>query len=250
MLTAYPQPGKAKSRLILEAFAAGCGGRIESNATILEPGAAAFFGVVGIEHLLRLAIAEKRDWFYGDNAFFDTGRGRYFRFAKNAIQVGTLQKPDHGRLQSLGIKVRPWRKGKHIVVAVQSDHFLNLVGRRYWLVQVLQELKRHTDRPVRVRCWSRAKEKAAATLHADLDGAHALVTHMSAAANEALLSGIPVFTSGRCAATPMASGELSNIESPRYPDGREDWAAGLAGQQWTIEEMKAGLAWRTLNALV
>ena len=39
-----------------------------------------------------------------------------------------------------------------------------------------------------VRRWRRDKDKAASTLHGDLKNAHALVTHMSAAANEALLA--------------------------------------------------------------
>jgi hypothetical protein len=245
----YPQPGKQKSRDILAAFAHGAGGRIKDNATILEPeGAAAFFGVVGIEHLLRLVIAEQRTFFYGDNSFFDCSRGRYFRFSRNAIQIANPQPPDHARLKALGVTARPWKKdGSHIVIVEQSEHFLSLVNAKHWLLRVLRDLKQHTDRPLRVRCWERDKAKASSSLHADLKNAWALVTHMSAAANEALLAGIPVFVSGRCAATPMASGELDQIDTPRYPDGREDWSAGLAGMQWTLDELRSGMAWRALH---
>lgn len=253
MLTCYPQPGKARSRLLLEAFARGAGPDlrpvIEPWAPAgLEPGGAAFYGVVGIEHLLRLAIAEGRDWYYGDNAFFDQNRGRYFRFARGCVQNHTLAAPDHDRARAQGIVLHRWqRDGKHIVVVEQSEHFLNLVGQGGWLARLLADLQRLTDRPIRVRRWRRDKDKAAVSLKADLVGAWALVTHMSAAANEALLAGVPVFVSGRCAASPMASGGLENIENPRYPDGREDWAAGLAGMQWTIEEIKAGMAWRKFH---
>lgn len=265
MIVGYPQPGKAKSRLVVEAFTTGCGGRIKDNATILEPqGGAAFFGVVGIEHLLRLAIAEKREWFYGDNSFFDCSRGRYFRFSRNAIQyspparggearsagvVGAPSSIDHARLKALGINIAPWKKdGRHIVVVEQSEHFLNLVGAKAWLPRALLAIKHCTDRPIRLRTWQRDKASAAAGLRHDLKGARALVTHMSAAANEALIAGIPVFVSGLCAATPMASGALDQIETPRYPDGREDWAAGLAGMQWTLDELRSGAAWRVLSA--
>jgi hypothetical protein len=31
------------------------------------------------------------------------------------------------------------------------------------------------------------------------------------------------------------------------PDDRESWAATLAAQQWTLEEMRSGLAWRELQ---
>ncbi|MDZ4253986.1 MAG: hypothetical protein U1A72_15560 [Sulfuritalea sp.] len=234
----------------MEAFAEGaCGEVYTKPATVLEPGAAAFYGVVGIEHLVRLAIAERRDWYYGDNAFFDCARGRYFRFARNAVQLAHTAPPDHERYRALGLEVKPWKRyGEHIVVVEQSEHFLGLVGARHWLLRVLDEIVQHTDRPLRIRRWRRDKEKAAALLQGDLEGAWALVTHMSAAANEALLAGVPVFVSGLCAASPMASGELSEIEKPRYPDGREEWAAGLAGQQWTLDEIKSGIAWRALNA--
>lgn len=244
----YPQLGKAKSQLVLEAFAAGCGGALRlSPASVLEPGAAAFYGVVGIEHLLRLAIAEGRTWFYGDNSFFDSSRGRYFRFAKNAVQLSTLAPPDHARLKALAVKVKPWSNGGHIVVAEQSEHFLKLVGAEHWLLRVLEDLKKYTDRPLRIRRWTRDKGGASRTLPAALVGAHALITHSSGAATEALLAGVPVFTSGSCAATPLSSGQLSEIERPRYQDGREEWAAGLAGRQWTLDEIRNGIAWRALQ---
>lgn len=247
-IVGYPQPGKARSRALLEAFAQGCGGAVRiSPAAVLEPGGAAFYGVVGIEHLVRLAEAEGRDWYYGDNAFFDRARGKHFRFARRALQPHALLPPDHARASALGLEIAPWqRAGKHIVVVEQSEHFLNMTGNRGWLGVVTSALRRLTDRPLRLRTWRRDKGKAAATLAADLRGAHALITCASAAANEALLSGVPVFCSERCAATPMSSGNLSAIESPRYPDGREEWAAGLAGAQWTVDELRAGVAWRAL----
>lgn len=246
----YPQPGKQKSLDVLQAFANGSGGGVRAGGPpVLEPGAAAFYGVVGIEHLVRLCIAEGRTWFYGDNSFFDASRGRYYRFSKNTIQLAMPAAPDHQRLNALGVAVKPWRKdGRHIVVVEQSEHFLKLVGAEHWLAKVMAMLKPLTDRPIRARRWSRDKAGAARSLQIDLQDAWALVTHMSAAANEALLAGVPVFTSGKCAATLMASGELDKIETPRYPDGREDWAAGLAGMQWTLEELRGGAAWRRLNA--
>lgn len=250
MIVGYPQPGKAKSREILEAFAQGCGGRI-SDATMLEAGAAAFFGVVGIEHLLRLACAEQREWFYGDNAFFDCARGRFFRFARNELQISRIGEPDHARARALGLEVKPWQRGgDHIVVVEQSEHFLRMSGAHpMWLARVVAELGRYTDRPLRIRRWSRDKAKAAAGLRDDLKGAHALLTHSSAAANEALLAGVPVFIGCKsCAAAEMASGGIDKIETPRRPEGREDWAAWLAGWQWTMEEIREGIAWKKLNA--
>lgn len=248
---AYPQPGKARSLEVLSAFAAGCDGEVIANPP-QEPleRPAVFYGHRGIERLILAAKNSGRDWYYGDNSFFDRCRGRFFRFARNAFQISRLQLPDHERVKALGIKIEPWRKnGRHIVIVEQSSEFLQMVGQRTdWLIRTAQELVNYTDRPLRIRSWRRDKDKAAATLASDLDGAWMLVTHASAAAVEALILGIPALVTGPCAATPMASGGLDRIESPRYPEGREDWAAGLAAMQWTIEEIRRGDAWRALRA--
>lgn len=234
---------------MLEAFAAGCGGSIAAmTLPALRIGAAAFYGVVGIEHLFHVARLAGRDWYYGDNAYFDRARGRFFRFTRNALQLTDLVKPDYARLKALGITPRRAAGNRgHIVVVEQSEHFLHLVGEAGWLERTLAALRRHTGRPILVRRWRRDKDKAARTLGADLAGAWALVTHMSAAANEALLAGVPVFVTGPCAATPLASGSLADIERPIAPEDVEYWAAGLAARQWTLDEMRAGMAWKALQ---
>jgi hypothetical protein len=253
LLTCYPQPGKAKSRDVLAAFAAGCGGRVAERAD-LEPGAAAFFGVVGIEHLLRLAIAEGREFYYGDNAFFDTWRGTHFRFAKNAVQTSRLDNilgsADHDRLRAAGVRIEGWRRGRAVIVVEQSEHYLNLVGQKHWLLRILLGLEKVTDRPILVRRWSRDKAKLVSSFRQDLNDAWAVVTHTSAAAVTALCAGVPVFVSGACAASALASGPIESIERPRYPDGREEWAAGLAGLQWTLDELRAGMAARRMMEAV
>lgn len=199
--------------------------------------------------LWRQVQLEQRRWYYLDNAYFDCVRGTQFRVGVEAFQATGAEAPDWRRYEALRIAVAPWQRlGRHIVVVPQSDWFLRgLCGQGDWLADVLRTLKAHTDRPIVVRHWQSDKARAAADLQADLAGAWALVTHMSAAANEALLTGIPVFTTGRCAATRMGLSELERIEQPRRPDGREAWAAALAGRQWTIDELRDGACWRSLH---
>lgn len=250
----YPTPGKAKARRLLEAFAQGAAGRVvEFIPPRLEDGSAAFYGLTrDTRHLWDQARREQLPRYYLDNAYFDVARERYFRVTRNALQAFELQPTAPDRFAKLGVAMQPWRRdGRHIVVCPQSDDFMRLCcswggGAVAWLEEVLQTLNAHTDRPIVVRHWQRNKGLAAASLARDLKGAWALVTHMSAAANEALVAGVPVFVTGLCAATPMASGALAQIEKPLRPDGRLEWAAGLAGAQWTVEEMKNGTAWRAL----
>lgn len=249
MTTCYPQPGKPKSAAILRRFAIGFGAQIETEpGSELRKGAAAFYGVVGIEHLLRQARTDNREWFYLDNAFFDRGRGDYFRIGHNRLQHDGIGKPDYQRMKKLGIEVKPWkRNGRHIVVCAQSDHFLREVcgikgGLVGWLGATLATIRAHTDRPIIVRDWSASKAELRNSLQADLQDAWALVTHMSAAANEALLAGVPAFTTGVCAATKMGYTNLHNIEQPCRDGDRAEWAAVLCGQQWTLTEIEDGIA--------
>ena len=245
MVVAYPQPAKAKSRVVCEAFVQGCGGRISEDYRY-RLGTAMFYGVVGIEGLWH---ACEGDYVYGDNSFFDCARGTHFRFSRNKLQ--DVGEPDYDRLNALNLEIKPWRRdGRHIVVVMQSPHFMKEVARRpanEWQEATLLTLKKHTDRPIVVRHWSSDKNERARSLKHDLDGAWALVTHMSAAANEAVLAGIPVFVTGPCAALAMGLSQIESIETPRRPDGRREWAARLAAHQWTLDEVRAGLAWSVLN---
>lgn len=205
--------------------------------------------------LWRQAQAAQQAWYYLDNAYFDGARGTHFRVARNALQASGRGPADWARANALGLRSQAWQRGgRDVVVCPQSEWFMAGLcdwpgGAVGWLETVLRTLKAHTDRPIVVRHWVRDKAQAAANLGEDLRSAWALVTHMSAAANEALLAGVPVFTTGICAATVMGSSELELIERPRRPDGRDAWAAALAGAQWTEAELRDGTAWRALHGL-
>lgn len=249
MITGYAQPNKGRSRDILRRFAKGFGGAVDFDAPAkLQDGGAAFFGVVGIEHLLNEARTSARDWYYLDNSFFDVTRKTMIRIGHNRLQHDGIGKPDWQRFKALGIEVKPWKKdGRHIVVCPQSDHFMREVcgikgGANSWLAETLVTIRANSDRPIIVREWSRDKTTIKQTLQADLQDAWALVTHMSAAANEALLEGVPTFVTTFEGAAFYKSSALGDINSPLYPDGREEWAATLAGQQWTLEEIENGTA--------
>lgn len=236
-----PQPGKQKSRVILQAFAEGAGGHNED-------GPLSFYGVVGLEATWREA-RRVGEYFYLDNSFFDVSRGTHYRVSKNKLQESSGA-PDWDRFKQLGIEVKPWKKGRHILVVMQSDHFMREVacwpgGSVGWQEWVLTKLKGETDRPIVVRHWSRDKNERARTLKQDLIDCHMLVTHASAAATEALLEGVPVtVTCDESAALDMSS--WWGIEKPCYPENRCEWAAGLAAMQWDLEELRQGMAWRAL----
>lgn len=234
-VTCYAQPDKPKSQRVLKAFAAGCGGRMASTtARELAPGAAAFYGVrAGWLHLWEQAKREGRDYYYLDNSYFDAARERQFRVTKNAIQHTGIGQSDGKRFEALGIEVKPMRsEGAVVIVAAQSPEFMTVVaGDPGWLQRVLPNLQERYGDP---RVILRTKRETR-PLAEDLKRAGLLVTWSSAAAVEALLAGVRVVCSPECCAA-HAGGD------------RRSWASVLADNQWSLEEMARGDAWRTLNA--
>ena len=92
---------------------------------------------------------------------------------------------------------------------------------------------------------SRDKAAQAASLVADLFGAHALVTWSSAAAVTAVMSGVTAVCAPQCAAAPVSS-LVAEIDDPPRPE-RQEWCNVLADNQFTVAEMGDGTAWRMLN---
>ena len=252
----YAAKGKAKARVVCEAFVQGaCGqGVCQPPPHRLRAGASCFFGVTEpTRHLWQQARRENRDWYYLDNAYFDKARGRLFRAVRCGVQASGLERPDWRRFAQLGLEIQPWKRtGRHIVVVLQSNTYMTVVAGKLsgWWQEAFAQLRRHTDRPILVRGWRSNKMELAKTLREALLDCWALVTWSSAAANEALLAGVPVFVAGECAASQMGLSDFSRIESPVYPQGRARWAAALSGQQWSLDEFRKGVAWKTLQAAV
>lgn len=243
---------KGKSLALCRAFAEGCQGTVIQAAPELRAGPAVFYGVDDTNvHLWKQVREENRPYFYIDNSWFDATRGKYFRIARNAVQHSGEGTSNGDRWRKLGLPVAQWRgAGDHLVLCPQSESFMRtIVGMTTdWTNDTRQALAQLTPRPLRVRGWSADKGKLAATLEHDLKGAHALITHSSAAAITAILSGVPAICTGQCAATPMA-GTLRDVQWPPMPsyEARWHWASVLADAQWTPHEMSNGTAWRMLE---
>lgn len=264
MITCYPGVGKKKGLGICQAFADGANAagdiaRVQppGTAATLAPGSAFFYGTTSDnEFLLKQAIREKRDWYYADNAYY-FGRGRYFRVTRNALQHDGSGTADPARWRSFGLATGAWKRdGRNIVIATQSDlwHQQRTGGsRQEWAVEIRRRLKAYTDRPVDLCLKPDARDMQPNQPHSPqlehlLRDAWCCVVHSSSAAVASLIAGVPVITLANCAATIMGVKSLAQIEDPLYPDDRERWLAVLAANQWTVDEMRDGTAWRALQA--
>jgi len=246
--------GHKHSVQVCHAFAAGARAPIVPPAPLLRGDVMMYGALRGLLPTLMQAQREGRTWFYADNGYLKPGHYRgHYRITRNALQHdgrGTAR-PD--RWRRLGLTIEPWRRsGRHVVICPPGRLFGALFGfdADQWLSDTLDVLRRHTDRELRVRVkmsWQEVKTPTICPLADDLRDAWALVTHSSNAAVEAGLAGVPVFVTAQCGASRIALTDLTRIEDPAMPDDREEWAAVLAANQWTLAEMREGLCWRMLK---
>jgi hypothetical protein len=204
----------------------------------------------GLRVMLDRVIAQGREWVYVDNGYFKWGHfSGYYRVTHNAYMRDGTGKGSDRRWRRLGLSIKPWQRGgSFILVCPPPARFATLrrFDEKAWLEITLAILRTHTDREIRIREKPSKRECRANPIQQAIKGAHALVSHSSNAAAEVLIEGYPVFCTDPCASSIMGESDLSKIESPRYPDGREQWACDLAAGQWTIAEMRDGTCWREL----
>jgi hypothetical protein len=242
----YYVPHELTSPKFAYAFAKGCGGTISDDLDYLHDGPVALFGSPAVWPLLRQAQAAGREWIFADHGYF--GRKGFFRITKNAYQHNGAGSASPDRFRSFGRQVQPWRTdGGHVLICPNSEIYFTLHGLDVtaWLATVVSTLRQYTDREIRIR-W---KVQAASTdISRDLKHAWAVVVFSSAAALDALIAGVPVFVLAPFAAAyRMGLDDLTRIETPRYPEGRESFLSVLASQQWTLNELFTGVAWRALQ---
>jgi hypothetical protein len=236
----YEVPEEKTSPLWCKAFAKRSGLTV-SRSTVLKDGDVALFGSPRLVPLLRQAQDQGRQWIYGDKAYFR--RGIYFRCTLNRYMQTQIRYATPKRWEKLGIKIKPWRSGRKILLCPQSDeHFRQFdLTQIEWIKTVTQQLRKHTDRPIQV--WHKVPGNPEIHFELALKDVHAVVVFSSVAGVQAMMHGVPCIATHLCAASPLAGSSLDQIEDLPRPDNREQLAWWLADNQWTLEEMERGMAW-------
>lgn len=202
--------------------------------------------------IIKQCWQDQRTFYYIDTGYFGNAQWKYWhRIVKNNLQHGAIVPRPADRFNQFKKTFRPWKKsGRNILVALPDEKPCKFysINREQWIQDTVNKIKQHTDRPVvlRERAPQRQHRIATDTLQQALDqDVFALVTFNSVAAVESIFHGIPAFTLAPAnAASPVASQDLGQIESPYYadPDKLHAWACHLAYGQFHVSELKNGRA--------
>lgn len=255
----YIPPGLKKFKLeLFERIGAkiqAAGGRaVRDNENLLDELPLDVLPIIGCTPTLRPLVLkwqkDNRPFVYWDRGYarrvFATWLprgedGGYYRWHINAFQMQSIAKVPDDRWKALNTAVGPWQKGgKHILIAAPTFNYAAFHGIEKWTDQTVDALARVTNRPLMVR-----GKESKRPLAEDLKGAHAIVSHGSNAAVEAVIMGYPAFVSSDSAAALLGNIDLAKIETPQYPE-RHPWLNALAYSQWNERELVDGTLWRLL----
>jgi hypothetical protein len=247
-------------------FANGCKSKITSTEDFIYEASADPIILRGIlkHKIMKQCWQDQRTFYYIDTGYFGNERTAanpngwkyWHRIVKNDLQHGKIIPRPDDRFRRFNKQFSPWKKdGRKILVAAPDGKPCKFYGitKDEWVEQTVATIKQYTDRPVvvRERAAKRIDRIATATLQAALDDdVYTLVTYNSNAATEAIFYGIPAFTLAPAnAASPVALQDLSQIETPYYPDSDKlyAWACHLSYGQFHVDELKTGRALHILE---
>ena len=229
----------------------------------------AILGILrGTERLLWIAKEQKINFYYIDHSYFfraDIHRqnkitnDRSYRVCLNQENLNFLV---HDKLNSTDIN--RIQKNKNLllprsIVKTTGNKILicppsYAIARYYkfknddvqlWLNDTIKTIKEQTDKEIVIRY-----KDSTTPFMKDFEDAYCIITYQSTIAIEAILRGIPSFCNEVSCAAPVSTTEL-NLNKIKFPTMLEieNWVTSLLANQFTMEELKNGVAFEAINRL-
>ena len=244
-----------------ESLVAGSRGRLTIDTSdISKP--LVLRGVIKKDHVNRCKEIG-RDFYYIDTGYLGNfpsvgnpgGKKIWHRVVKNENQHSTIREVPSDRWDAL-VKQDPnlrwtgWKThSKKILLVMPNPKACKYYNVDYdtWVEQTQKEIAKYSDLPVEIRIkGSRSERNQGYTIHNAFDsGVYATVAFNSIAALESIVYGIPAFVSVPCAASPLASNNLSQLSTPFKPDPDLilKQCHNIAYGQFTTDEILNGTAY-------
>jgi len=223
-------------------------------------------GVIKKDHIYK-CIDQQRDYYYVDTGYLGnfpspgntSGKKKWHRIVKNGLQHDQSFDVPDDRWKDLvkqdpRLKWKGWKNyNKKILLVMPNPKACKFYGVDYdtWVEETTNAIKANIDLPIEVRMkGSRSERNNGYSIYDAFDsGVYATVAFNSIAALESVLYGIPAFISVPCAASPLASYDLTQLKNPLRPSEADilRHCRSIAYGQFTLEEISSGVAWRIIN---
>jgi hypothetical protein len=167
------------------------------------------------------------------------------------------------KILNLSLKKSNLPRKKEIIVACQHQRSLQWEGlstTENWINDVINEVRRYSDRPIIIRPHPRSpisfrridvKVEIPQKIQNSYDNFdinydyHCLINHNSGPAIQAAINGTPVICDRSSLAFPV-SDSIKNIENINLPD-REIWFLEICHTEWLVEEISKGIPFLRLQ---
>ena len=181
---------------------------------------------------------------------------------------------DRTRADSLGLVCKPWRSdGDFILICGQHDRswqWRNMPPMSNWVMQTIEEIQKHTDRPIlfrpHPRCplphieheFKNVRRQDPQHIRGSYDdfdmsfrNVHATISYSSNPGIHSILEGVPAFVGPASLAYDAANDIdfLHDIENPLKPD-RQQWLNDYAWTEFTVEEISQGIPIKRLTSAI
>lgn len=208
-----------------------------------------------------------RDFYYVDTGYLgnfpspgnNSGKKVWHRVVKNGLQHSDICSVPSDRWDALvkqdpRLKWNGWKDyNKKILLVLPNPKATRFydIDCDAWIKETTAQIKKYSTLPIEVRVkGSRSERNQGYTIYDAFDsGVYATVAFNSIAALESVLYGIPAFVSVPCAASPLASTDLSQLANPFKPATETilKQCHTIAYGQFTTDELLNGTAWKLLN---
>jgi hypothetical protein len=176
------------------------------------------------------------------------------------------------RATLLGLTLKPWQTdGKYILICGQHEQSLQWQGMpsmSQWVMNTIDEIRTHTDRPIifrpHPRCplpnieneFKNVTRQQPVKLNGTyddfdmrFDNIHATVSWSSNPGIHSILNGVPAFVGPSSLAYDVSIKSLANIDNPPIID-RQQWLNDYAYTEWTVQEITSGLPIKRLTNML
>ena len=228
------------------------------NRNFLRP--VAVFGMLrGTGQLVEECSRDGQDFYFFDHAYMFGNKHStskitgdiIYRLTKNYYHIRDIKKlkaEDYKRIEKYKehVKLKPWKyDGDYILYIPPSEHVKKyFYFNNHWEEQTLKTIKKHTKKPIKIR----TKEDKT-PLEKDLENAYCTVSYQSTVVVQSIINGVPSFCANESMGVPVSLTDMTQIKDPLYTPEREYWIDSLLANQFTLEEIKSGLAKETVDRM-